>query len=79
LSVGSNPCVGQALVRVRIDREKPADVRIVDVRGRTVRVLARQALGPGTHQWTWNGADERGADAGAGLFYLVASAGDSGA
>ena len=53
-------------------RESPvrADVRILDLQGRTVRVLQAGPLPRGTSALTWDGRSDRGQELGAGVFFL---------
>ncbi|GAB5521750.1 MAG: hypothetical protein RhofKO_40010 [Rhodothermales bacterium] len=54
------------------------DLRVFDVLGRTVRVLAQGAVAPGRHTLTWAGRDAEGATVANGLYVvrLVATAAD---
>ena len=59
---------------------RPADVEILihDVRGRVVRDLGRRHATPGTFTATWDGRDETGVPATAGVyFYTVRADGES--
>ena len=49
--------------------------RFFDVTGRLVRALVDQTLDRGPHEVTWNGQDERGRPAPAGLYFVRLSAG----
>ena len=53
----------------------PARVAVHDLSGRRVRVLADAALPPGSHRFTWDGRDEAGSQAAAGVYVLRAQAG----
>jgi flagellar hook assembly protein FlgD len=47
-----------------------ASLQVYDVTGRLVRTVADENLPAGTHVRAWDGRDETGRDAGAGI-YLV--------
>src|SRR5688572_26014193 len=56
-----NPVHGSASLRFHLSSSTEVDLRLFDVAGRTVAVLARGMLGPGAHRATWA---PRGAPAG---------------
>jgi len=63
------PGDGEAVVR--------ATVKLYDVRGRVVRTLVDRLVPPGRYQATWDGNDEHGMRAPAGVyFYEFAAGGD---
>jgi flagellar hook assembly protein FlgD len=43
---------------------------IYDVRGRTVRQLVRDTMGPGNHSVMWNGTDDRSRRVWPGVYFL---------
>ena len=45
------------------------DLRIFDVRGRTVRTLVNGAQAPGRYAIAWDGRDERGNALGTGMYF----------
>jgi Zn-dependent metalloprotease len=50
--------------------EAPVRLEIVDARGRLVRTLVDQPLPPGRHVRRWNGEDDAGRRAGAGVYFV---------
>lgn len=76
-ALSPNPARGE--VRMRLDLPRPARVtaEVLDVTGRSVRVLRSGAqLGVGAHVLAWDGADESGARTPAGVFFVRVRAGD---
>jgi glucose/arabinose dehydrogenase len=47
-----------------------AQIAVFDVRGRRVRELLNAATAAGTHQVTWDGADDAGRQLGAGVYFI---------
>jgi hypothetical protein len=50
--------------------ETPVRLEVVDARGRVVRTLVAGNLPPGRHLRRWGGEDDRGARAGAGVYFV---------
>jgi hypothetical protein len=71
-----NPARGLTSLPFALDRAAPTRVVIVDVAGRLVRTLVSRPLPAGAHTATWNGRDERGREAPAGVYFAVVRAGD---
>lgn len=70
-----NPAKGPAKLSLAISADDAgfaADVRVVDVTGRTVRTLANGPLTTGTHAWTWDLADDQGRPVRPGLYFVRA-------
>jgi hypothetical protein len=65
-----NPAHGSVAVRFALPRAGTAEVAILDPAGRRVRTLARSVHAAGAHSLTWNGTDEAGGVARAGLYWL---------
>jgi len=63
------------------DVMSPANVheKVYDLRGRLVRRLGVRHLMPGTYQSVWDGRDHAGCRIAAGVYFMVASAGDEAA
>jgi hypothetical protein len=73
-----NPARASARLSLAIaahDAGAPASVRVLDVAGRSVRVLASGPLGAGTHDLIWDLADEAGRPVAAGLYFMRADVG----
>jgi hypothetical protein len=75
LAIAPNPFAGAAQVSLALPRETRVTVEVFDPSGRRVRTLSAGALGAGPHAFPWDGRDESGASAPAGL-YLVRARGD---
>jgi len=74
--VGPNPFCSRAAIRLSIAEPGRVRLRIVDVQGRVVRELADRDMSSGSCDLTWDGRDDGGRDAGAGVFFVqVAAAG----
>ena len=74
-SLSPNPSHGSARITLSLPgsvSESPslADVRILDVQGRTVRLLQTGPLSRGTSTLTWDGRGEHGEGLSAGLYFL---------
>ena len=56
--------------RIRFELMQPAyvAVRVITPLGAVVRQLAAQELSAGEHTFLWDGRDDRGADAGSGIY-----------
>lgn len=73
-----NPARGGAAVRFTLPAAGDATLAVHDVTGRTVRVLARGPHEAGPHLARWDGRDEDGRAAPAGLYFLrLAANGES--
>ena len=69
--VEPNPHTDRATIRFALAAPGRARLVICDLQGRNVRVLADESLASGTHTRTWDGRDQSGNAAPAGM-YLVA-------
>jgi hypothetical protein len=72
IRVGPNPFRSSAAIRFALVRPARLAVSVVDVQGRVVRRLAEGAMEPGAHELAWDGRDDRGNDAGTGVFFVQA-------
>jgi flagellar hook assembly protein FlgD len=66
---------GDSRTVLALPRETEVEVQIFDLAGHRVRSLAGGLLPAGYHVLTWDGRDERGKRAAAGVYFLRASAG----
>lgn len=62
-------------IRFAIPASEHVALKIYDVSGRNVRTLVDKSLEAGNYQMSWDGRDERGEQAPAGLYYYKLSAG----
>jgi hypothetical protein len=67
------------LTRVPVNLTAPGQVRIAvyDLGGREVRIMHDGMLGPGSHEFLWDGTDDSGRAVASGRYYVVAT--DAGA
>jgi hypothetical protein len=54
-----------------------AELRVLDIRGRVVRVLADEELDPGEHERTWDGLDADGRAVPSGVYAVLLESGGS--
>lgn len=69
-----NPFASATTIRFSVPRAARVSLKIYDTRGALVRVLADGQFGPGWHAANWNGRDETGHRAPAGVYFSVFSA-----
>jgi FlgD Ig-like domain len=71
------PNPSRGAVRFRLDMPSPRRTRVevVDVEGRSVRLIADDMFSPGPTDLSWDGLDSSGRPAPAGLYLLVAGSG----
>jgi flagellar basal-body rod modification protein FlgD len=70
VAVGPNPARGSADVRLDLARAaEAARVAIFDARGARVRTLLAGSLPAGSRSLRWDGRDERGREARAGVYW----------
>ncbi len=76
LSVSPNPSVSDTAIRARFEQDGVATLRVFDANGRIVRTLAQaEAVDAGLRTWEWDGRDELGSEAPAGIYYVKAEQG----
>ena len=63
---------GAAAVRFVVPRRSEVQVDVFDVTGRRVRTLGSETLDEGTHTASWDGRDDHGAQAAAGVYLIRA-------
>jgi hypothetical protein len=68
--VRPNPFLGEARLLVSLDRDGPFVVRIYRPDGAAVRTLRFAERPAGTHAVSWDGRDDRGRPAAAGIYLL---------
>src|SRR5213075_604420 len=70
---GPNPAVGGAQLELAMPKASQVGVRIFDVHGALVRVLARREFTAGVHPVTWDGTGDDGHPARSGVYFVQAS------
>jgi hypothetical protein len=65
-----NPLLSTSTLRFDLAQEASARLEIFDLSGRRVAVLADREFTPGRYSLRWNGRDDAGAPAGAGLYFV---------
>ncbi len=64
-----NPFRGATTISFSLPRDGTARLFVVDLAGRRVRTLLDgRALAAGSHEWVWDGADDRGARVAPGVY-----------
>ena len=71
-----NPFRGSTVVRFGVARPGPTNVSIYSTAGRLVRTLCNSVLAPARYSLVWDGRDERGRAAGAGVYLVRMKVGD---
>jgi hypothetical protein len=71
-----NPFRTIATIHFDLPADSPVDLRLFEVSGRLVRVLADEGLPAGRHTVRWNGLDERGQRAAPGVYFYRLKAGE---
>jgi hypothetical protein len=66
-----NPIADEGLIRFRVPVGTHARLRVVDLRGRTVRELLSGPMAAGVHRVRWVGVDARGVRVARGVYHLV--------
>lgn len=64
-----NPAAGPVSIGFQVPTATEVDIRIFDVSGREVTVLARGAYQAGSHEVRWDGRDARGNQVASGIYY----------
>ena len=72
---GPNPFGNATEIELTLPDRVPVRVRVLDVSGRLVRTIGAETLGAGTHRVEWDGRDDRGVLAAAGVYFMRVQAG----
>jgi hypothetical protein len=72
---GPNPFGRAGLVEYTLPTRARVQLRVIDVSGRVVRTILNREESAGEHQVMWDGLDDRGAAAGAGVYFMRLQAG----
>lgn len=75
-STGPNPTRGEVVLRLELPRPEQVRIEVFDLQGRRRATIDGGMLSAGPHRLTWDGLDERGRDAGSGIFWIRARAGE---
>ena len=75
LGAAPNPFNPRTAVRFELDRPSDVKLRIYNVEGALVRVLASGRFPEGTHRVVWDGRDDRRREVGSGAYFLRLTAG----
>lgn len=70
LQAAPNPFASGTTIRFGLTERETVSLRVYDVRGRLVSVLADGAFSAGEHVVSWNGRDDRGRTASAGTYFV---------
>jgi hypothetical protein len=70
--VHPNPTRGMARLELALPAAAVVDVEVFDLQGRRVQTLAHGAMSAGTHTLAWDGRQQGGARAEAGLYFVRA-------
>ena len=69
--IGSpNPFVGSTSIRFALERSSRVEIELHDVQGRRTRVLDAGTMSPGMYAISWDGIDENGRVAPAGVYFV---------
>jgi len=68
-----NPFAPPTTISYRVPAPGPVTIRVLDAAGRIVRETAEVPAIAGEHTWTWDGRDDAGAPAPAGVFFCEVS------
>jgi len=69
-----NPFNPRTTVRFDLQKSGPVRLRIYDVRGRLVQVLADEWMQPGRYEMVWEGDDRKGSRVASGVYFLTMEA-----
>ena len=71
-----NPFNPSTTIRFELPRQEVVSLHIIDLLGRRVRTLVEGELGAGEHAVVWDGRDQSGIEAAAGIYFARLRAGD---
>jgi photosystem II stability/assembly factor-like uncharacterized protein len=75
LPSGPNPFGSGTVIRYALAQEMKVDLRVYDVRGRLVTVLAKGSRSEGGHEVTWDGRSTKGKRVAPGIYFVRLEAG----
>ncbi len=62
-------------LRFTLPSEREVELRVFDVSGRSIKMLAKGHMAPGVHTLAWNGTDDRGSRVPSGVYFYRLLAG----
>jgi hypothetical protein len=65
-----NPSRGTSLVTYSLEKSGPASLAVYSIDGRLVKSLVHEVQNAGSHQFMWDGTNERGSAISSGMFYI---------
>jgi len=69
-SVFPNPCNPRAQIEFTTGRGGPVQLAVYDLRGRLIRGLLNEPVGPGVFVVEWDGTTDSGREVGSGVYLL---------
>jgi hypothetical protein len=78
LAVGPSPTRGAVTLSFQLERAEPVCVRVYSVAGGLVREMSVGQLPAGRHSMVWDGRDDQGRQASAGVYWVRAQLGNTG-
>ncbi|MGB9589383.1 MAG: FG-GAP-like repeat-containing protein [candidate division WOR-3 bacterium] len=72
-----NPAFGTAGIIYIIEKPSWAEIRVVESSGKTIKVLDRGQMEPGTYWVSWDGMDESGRKMPKGIYFVNLTVGES--
>jgi len=76
LGARPNPFRGSTEIQFALPRAMDVTIQVHDLSGRLVRTVLQGEIGAGTHGVTWDGRNDAGLQAGAGVYFTTFRAGD---
>lgn len=76
LSTYPNPVSNAATISFSLPQSQKVSIQVYDGAGRLVKTIADVQMETGTHQLTWDAADETGSRVATGMYYLKFNAGN---
>jgi len=73
--IAPNPLVSETTIRYEVPNGAPAQLAILDVRGRVVATLRDDASGAGLRSMRWNATDDRGRRVASGFYFVRLTSG----
>ena len=75
LSNYPNPFSSSTTISFSLSQSQKVSIQVFDGAGRLIKTIANEQMQAGTHQFTWNAADENGTAVASGMYYLKFNAG----